>query len=38
MTGLNAQDLKTYTADQVASLADVDAHSVRDKTPTGWVH
>ena len=31
MATLNADDLKTYTAQQVASLADVDFHSVRDE-------
>lgn len=28
---LNAKDLATYTAQQVASLADVDAYAVRDE-------
>lgn len=28
---LNPADLKTYTAKEVASLADVDAHAVRDE-------
>ena len=28
---LNARDLQTYTAAQVASLADVDVYSVRDE-------
>jgi hypothetical protein len=28
---LNATDLQTYTAAQVASLADVDFHAVRDE-------
>lgn len=30
-TGLNAADLATYTADQVASLADLDPWAVRDE-------
>jgi len=28
---LNSADLQTYTAEQVASLADVDVHAVRDE-------
>ena len=28
---LNAKDLATYTASQVASLADIDAYAVRDE-------
>jgi hypothetical protein len=28
---LNAKDLGTYTADQVASLVDLDVHAVRDE-------
>jgi hypothetical protein len=31
MANLNAEDLKTYTAAQVASLADVDIYAVRDE-------
>lgn len=31
MTNLSAKDLATYTASQVASLADVDAYAVRDE-------
>jgi hypothetical protein len=30
-TTLNAADLKTYSAEQVASLADVDFYAVRDE-------
>lgn len=30
MNGLNVANLRTYSADQVASLADGDHHSVRD--------
>jgi len=31
MTSLNATDLQTYSAAQVASLADLDHYSVRDE-------
>lgn len=31
MTNLNPADLQTYTAQQVASLADVDVYAVRDE-------
>jgi len=31
MTELNATDLQTYSASQVASLADLDHYSVRDE-------